>query len=50
MSDVQSPQPSQDWRETRRAERRERLISRYGWIGPGMGGLLFEWMEGTRRR
>jgi len=40
MSDVQSPQPSQDWRETRRAERRERLISRYGWIGPGMGGLI----------
>lgn len=42
MTDPQSPSPSSepDWRESRRAERRQRLVSRYGWIGPGMGGLI----------
>jgi hypothetical protein len=42
MSDPQSPStpPTSDWREARRAERRQRLVSRYGWIGPGIGGVI----------
>lgn len=42
MDDLQSPStpPAADWREARRAERRQRLVSRYGWIGPGMGGVI----------
>jgi hypothetical protein len=35
-----SSQPNRDWREARRAERRERLTQRYGWIGPGVGGFI----------
>jgi hypothetical protein len=42
MTDDQptSTPPDADWREARRAERRQRLTSRYGWIGPGMGGII----------
>jgi hypothetical protein len=29
-----------DEREARRAQRRERLVRRYGWIGPGIGGFV----------
>lgn len=42
MDDLQYPStpPTADQSQTRRAERRERLVSRYGWIGPGMGGVI----------
>jgi hypothetical protein len=32
--------PHPDWREARREERRDRLVRRYGWIGPGLGGFV----------
>jgi hypothetical protein len=35
-----TPPAADDWRAARRAERRERLTRRYGWIGPGIGGFV----------
>jgi len=40
MTEAQSPPPDSDWRDARREERHKRLVSRYGWIGPGMGGFI----------
>lgn len=42
MDDLPSPSTPlpPDWREARRGERRQRLVTRYGWIGPGMGGVI----------
>lgn len=44
MVDTQSSSPSAagtpDARDVRRAERRDRLVRRYGWIGPGIGGFV----------
>jgi hypothetical protein len=41
---VETPSPSasevSDERAARRAQRRERLTRRYGWIGPGIGGFV----------
>jgi hypothetical protein len=40
MTEAQSSSKAPNWRETRRAERHDRLVTRYGWIGPGMGGVI----------
>lgn len=41
MAEPQSSSPSDmDPREAGRATRRERLVRRYGWVGPGIGGFI----------
>jgi hypothetical protein len=41
MTDTQSSSSGDlDPREARRGSRRERLVRRYGWVGPGIGGFI----------
>jgi hypothetical protein len=45
MVEVQPSAPDRtatavDERDIRRAQRRERLTRRYGWVGPGIGGFI----------